>query len=171
MIGIYSNPEVELSHGLQFIKDGLDKNESAILITDVLPREKMRYTMSNRWDTKDIEKLEQTGDLTIASSHEWYLSDQGTSGINIRKIINSWNRFSYEAIRRGKRGIRAFGDTNKFFSLGLVDCLVEYEGRVGREPAFPITAICAYLKSDLTCLTHTALRRLQDCHKHVFFFP
>jgi hypothetical protein len=170
-VGIYSNQESELNHGLQFLKSGLDKNESVILITDYAPRERIRDIMSSSWDSEDVDKLEQNGDLSIASSAEWYLTEQNTSHTNINKIINSWSRLSYEAIRRGKTGFRAFGDTRTFFKLGLTDYLVEYEGRVGNRPVFPIMAICAYLKSDILALTKRNYRRLQDAHNHIFLFP
>jgi len=170
-VEIYSNQEAELNHALQFLRSGIDKNESVILITDYAPREKIRDIMSSSWDTKDVGKLEQNGDLSIASSAEWYLTEENTSHTNINKIVNSWSRLSYEALRRGKTGIRAFGDTRTFFKLGLTDYLVEYEGRVGRKPVFPLMAICAYLKSDILALTKRNYRRIQDAHNHVGLFP
>ena len=173
IVGIYSNQEAELNHALQFLKSGIDNNESVILITDYAPREKIRDVMSSSWGTKEVGKLEQNGDLSIASSAEWYLTEEGenTPDININKIINSWNRLSYEAIRRGKTGIRAFGDTRTFFKLGLTDYLLEYECRGGRKPGFPLIAICAYLKSDILAFTKSNYRRIQDAHNHVYVFP
>jgi hypothetical protein len=171
IVGIYSNQESELNHAVQFLKSGLDKNESVILITDFAPRERIRDVMSSSWDTENVDKLEQNGDLSIASIAEWYLTEENTSHTNINKIVNSWSRLSYEAIRRGKTGIRAFGDTRTFFKLGLIHYLIEYEGRVGNRPVFPIMAICAYLKSDILALTKRNYRRLQDAHDHVFLFP
>ena len=90
------------------------------------------------WGTKEVGKLEQNGDLSIASSSEWYLTEEGenTPDTNINKIVNSWSRFSYEAKRRGKTGIRAFGDMRTFFKLGLTDYLLEYEGHVVRSRYF-----------------------------------
>ena len=58
-MGIYSNQEAELNHALQFLRSGIDKNESVILITDYAPREKIRDVMSSSWGTKDVGKLEQ----------------------------------------------------------------------------------------------------------------
>ena len=171
IVGIYSNQESELNHAVQFLKSGLDKNESVILITDFAPRESIRDIMSSSWDTEDIDKLEQNGDLSIASSAEWYLTEENSSTTNINKIVNSWSRLCNEAIRRGKTGIRAFGDTRTFFKRGLIDYLLEYEGHVGSKPVFPILAICAYLKSDVLALTRRNYRRLQDAHNHVFLFP
>ena len=154
IVGIYTNQETELNHALQFLESGIDKNESVILITDYAPREKIRDVMSSSWSTKDVGKLEQNGDLNIASSAEWYLTEEGenTPDTNINKIVNSWSRLSYEAIRRGKTGVRAFGDMRTFFKLGLTDYLLEYESHVGRKPVFPLMAICAYLKSDILAL-------------------
>ena len=173
IVGIYSNQEAELNHALQFLRSGIDKNESVILITDYAPSEQIRDIMSSSWGAKDVGKLEQNGDLSIASSAEWYLTEEGenTPDTNINKIVNSWSRLSYEAIRRGKAGIRAFGDTRTFFKLGLTDYLLEYEGHVGREPIFPLMAICAYLKSDILALTKRNYRRIQDAHNHVYLFP
>ena len=96
---------------------------------------------------------------------------ENTPDININKIVNSWSRLSYEAIRRGKTGVRAFGDMRTFFKLGLTDYLLEYEGHVGRKPVFPLMAICAYLKSDILALTKRNYRRIQDAHNHVYLFP
>jgi len=169
IVGIYPDQKAELNHALQFLRRGLDSNEIVILITDFAPRERIRDIMSSIWDTKDIGKLEQIGDLSIASSAEWYLTEENTSRTNIDKIVNAWSRLSYEAIRRGKAGIRAFGDTRTFFKLGLTDYLLEYEGRIGRKPLLPLMAICAYLKSDILTLKRN-YRMLQDAHNHVFFF-
>jgi hypothetical protein len=169
IVGIYSNQEAELDHALQFLKSGIDKNESVILITDYAPSEQIRDIMSSSWGAK-VGKLEQNGDLSIASSAEWYLTE-GENTPDTNKIVNSWSRLSYEAIRRGKTGIRAFGDTRTFFKLGLTDYLLEYEGHVGREPIFPLMAICAYLKSDILALTKRNYRRIQDAHNHVYLFP
>jgi hypothetical protein len=97
-VGIYSNQESELNHAVQFLKSGLDKNESVILITDFVPRESIRDIMSSSWDTEDIDRLEQNGDLSIASSAEWYLTEENSSTTNINKIVNSWSRVCHEAI-------------------------------------------------------------------------
>ena len=53
-MGIYSNQEAELNHALQFLRSGIDKNESVILITDYAPREKIRDVMSSSWVQKDV---------------------------------------------------------------------------------------------------------------------
>ena len=94
IVGIYPNQKAELNHALQFLRRGLDNNESVILITDFAPRERIRDIMSSIWDTKDIGKLEQNGDLSIASSAEWYLTEENTSRTNIDKIVNAWSRLS-----------------------------------------------------------------------------
>jgi DcmR-like sensory protein len=167
-VGIYSNQESELNHAVQFLKRGLDNNESAILITDYAPRERIKDIISSNWDTKNVDKLEQNGDLTIASSAEWYLTEENSSTTNINKIVNSWSRICHKAIIRGKTGIRAFGDTRTFFKRGLVDYLLEYEDKIGRKPNIPILAICAYLKSDVLGLTRRNYRKLQDAHAHIF---
>jgi hypothetical protein len=169
-VGIYSNQKAELNHALQFLKSGLDNNQDVILITDFAPRERIKDIISSSWDTKDIEKLEQNGDLSIASFAEWYLTEENTSHSNINRIVNAWSRLSHEAIRRGKAGIRAFGDTRTFFKLGLADYLVAYESHVGRKPVFPLMAICAYLKSDVLALGRRNYRRLQEAHNHVYLF-
>jgi hypothetical protein len=94
IVGIYSNQEAELNHALQFLRSGLDKNESVILITDYAPSEQIREVMSSSWGAKDVGKLEQNGDLSIASSAEWYLTEEGENApdTNINKIVNSWSR-------------------------------------------------------------------------------
>ena len=57
IVGIYSSQEAELNHALQFLRSGIDNNESVILITDYAPREKIREVMSSSWGTKDVGKL------------------------------------------------------------------------------------------------------------------
>ncbi|HEX7180050.1 MAG TPA: MEDS domain-containing protein, partial [Nitrososphaeraceae archaeon] len=95
IVGIYSNQEAELNHALQFLRCGIDKNESVILITDYAPSEQIRDVMWSSWGQKDVGKLEQNGDLSIASSAEWYLTEgENNSDTNINKIVNSWSRLS-----------------------------------------------------------------------------
>jgi hypothetical protein len=174
IVGIYSNPEAELNHALQFLLSGLGNNESVILITDFAPRERIRDIIASSWHTQDVDTLERNGDLNIATSAEWYLTEENSTSTNttkINKIVNSWSRLCQEVIKRGKVGIRAFGDTRTFFKLGLIDYLLEYESYVGYKIGLPMMAICAYLKSDIVMLTKRNYHRLQDAHNHVFLFP
>lgn len=170
IIAIYPDQEAGLNHAIQFLKSGIDKNESSILITDFLPRERIIDIISSRLDV-NAGKLEQNGDLNIATPAEWYLTEEEPSTANFNKIINSWSQLSRESMRRGKIGIRAFGDMTTFFRLGLTDYLVEYEDHVSSTPTFPILGICAYVRSDIHSLPPKKYRRLQDSHNHLFLFP
>src|SRR6476646_9716124 len=69
------------------------------------------------------------------------------SGIDKNESVILITDYAPREKRRGKTGVRAFGDMRTFFKLGLTDYLLEYEGHVGRKPVFPLMAICAYLKS------------------------
>ncbi len=167
---IYRNQEDKFAHALHFLKEGLDNNESIVLITDSLTKNKILDIMRDLWDTNYVNRLYKKGDITIVTTAEWYFRDDPLK-INSEKIMKCWTDLTVEAIERGKRGLRAFGDVRLFFEYGLTEELVRYESEFHKKPHFPIKVICAYLESDIISLRPQICKVLQRYHKHVYLVP
>ena len=80
ILAVYTNKDIELEDAVvHFVKIGLDNNEASLLIineqgtsnNEVQERMHRKYNMT--YD--EIEKLQSTGDLSIVTSSEWYLSN------------------------------------------------------------------------------------------------
>lgn len=75
IVAIYPDKEKKLEEAFQFLKAGLDANEAVVLITDDLPKDKVRSRMCKQWQFDNVSQLEARGDITIATTREWYFPD------------------------------------------------------------------------------------------------
>jgi hypothetical protein len=167
---IYRNQEDKFSHALHFLKEGLENNESIVLITDYLSKEKVLDVMRDLWETDYVDTLYKDGDITIVTTAEWYFRGHYMK-INNEKVMKCWNDVTDKAKQRGKRGLRAFGDVRLFFEHGLTDELISYELEFHRKPYFSLKIICAYLESEIISLPPQLSEALQRHHKHVYLVP
>jgi hypothetical protein len=167
---IYRNQEDKFAHALHFLKEGLDNNESIVLITDYLTKDRILDVMRDLWNTNYVDSLYNEGDITIVTTAEWYFRDRHME-INNEKVMKCWTDLTDEAIERGKRGLRAFGDVRLFFKYGLTEDLVRYESEFHRKPYFSLKIICAYLESEIISLPPQLCDVLQRHHKHVYLVP
>ena len=167
---IYRNQEDKFAHALHFLKEGLENNESIVLITDYLSKEKVLDIMRDLWETDYVDTLYKDGDITIVTTADWYFSGHYMK-ISNEKVMKCWNDVTDRAIQRGKRGLRAFGDVRLFFEYGLTDELISYELEFHRKPYFSLKIICAYLESEIISLPPQLSEALQRHHKHVYLVP
>ena len=72
IIAVYQNKEEKLKEAFDFLKQGLDRDEIVMLITDEMPKDKIRQRMRNEWKI-DVESLE---------SRDMLLSKMQMSGIS-----------------------------------------------------------------------------------------
>jgi hypothetical protein len=164
IIGVYPNKEIELGVAFEFLRDGLLKNETVMLVTDALSKSRIRDKMSKEW-LVDVDKLEARNEITIKTTKEWYFPD---GYLNASKIRAQWSELVDYSRKRGRRGLRVFEDTSSFFKRGFARELVHYESTLERRFSFPITAICGYVYEEIDTLSPKQFRTLQEHHNLVW---
>jgi len=164
IIAVYQNKEEKLKEAFDFLKQGLDKDEIVMLITDEMSKDKVRQRMQNEWKV-DVKSLETRDNIIIKDTSEWYFPYDVP---NADRLKMHWLALSEIARVRGRHGIRVVGDTAAFFKRGFVKHLIDYES--GLEPKFniPMTALCAYDSRDVETLSTEQFNIL--CEHHVILW-
>ena len=166
IIAVYPNKDEKFNEAFAFLKDGLQRNEVVVLITNDLPKDEIRARMRNEWKANVVE-LESGGDIIIRTTEEMYFPD----GIpNIQRTIALWPTFvEKNCLSKGKRGIRIFGDMTAFFKKGFIKELFDYESCLEQRFNFPAIGICAYDSKDINNnMTSEQIRQLQQYHNSVW---
>ena len=160
IIAVYRNVTEEMDEALEFLKQGLQKSELVMLITDAISKDDVLDRMSEEWNV-DAEKLEAEGNLIIKSTAAWYFPD---GNANPEEISKKWNTLVSMASLNGKKGVRVFGDLTRFFSAGLSKDLVRYEASLPASFQIPLTAICAYSDKEMSQLDTDSVEKLVQHH-------
>jgi hypothetical protein len=165
IIAVYSNKEEKFNEAFAFLKDGLERNEVAVMTTTDLPKEEVRARMKSEWQLNIID-LESRGDVIIRTTKEIYFPD----GIpNIQRTIALWSTLVENCLYKGKKGMRVFGDMSGFFESGFTKELLEYESALEQRFDFPVIGICAYESEDLNNnFTSEQIRQLQQRHNPIW---
>jgi hypothetical protein len=165
IIAIYPNKEEKFDEAFAFLKDGLERNEVVVMTTTDLPKDEIRARMENEWQL-NVTELESRGDIIIRTTEEAYFPD----GIpNIQRTIALWSTLVENCIRKGKRGMRVFGDMSVFFKSGFTKELLEYESSLEQRFNLPIIGICAYDSKDIdNNVTLEQIIQLQQHHSTVW---
>lgn len=161
IIAVYPSKEEKFSEAFTFLKDGLERNEVAVMTTTDLPKDEIRARMENEWQS-NVAELEFRGDVIIRTTEEAYFPD----GIpNIQRTIALWSTLVENCLSKGKKGMRVFGDMGAFFKSGFTKELLEYESCLEQRFNFPIIGICAYDSKDIdNNFTLEQIRQLQQHH-------
>lgn len=165
IIAVYPSIEEKFSEAFTFLKDGLERNEVAVMTTTDLPKDEIRARMENEWQL-NVAELESQGDVIIRTTEEAYFPD----GIpNIQRTIALWSTLVENCLSKGKKGMRVFGDMSAFFKSGFTKELLEYESCLEQRFNFPIIGICAYDSNDIdNNFTLEQIRQLQQHHDPVW---
>ncbi len=165
IIAVYTSKEDKFSEAFAFLKDGLERNEVAVMTTTDLPKDEIRARMENEWQLHTAD-LESQGDVIIRTTEEAYFPD----GIpNIQRTIALWSTLVENCLSKGKKGMRVFGDMSAFFKSGFTKELLEYESCLEQRFNFPIIGICAYDSKDIyNNFTIEQIRQLQQHHDTIW---
>ena len=165
IIAVYSNKEEKFNEAFAFLKDGLERNEVAVMTTTDLPKEEVRARMRNEWQLNIID-LESRGDIIIRTTKEIYFPDGMP---NIQRTIALWSTLVDNCLYKGKKGMRVFGDMSGFFESGFTKELLAYESAMEQRFDFPVIGICAYESKDINnCFTSEQIRQLQQHHNPIW---
>jgi len=164
IIAVYHSKEDKFTEAFAFLKDGLERNEVAVMTTTDLPKDEIRARMENEWQL-NVAELESQGDVIIRTTEEAYFPD----GIpNIQRTIALWSTLVENCLSKGKKGMRVFGDMSAFFKSGFTKELLEYESCLEQRFNFPAIGICAYDSIDVANMTSEQIRQLQQHHDPVW---
>ena len=165
IIGVYPNKEVELELAFEFLKDGLQRNETVMLVTDAMPKTEIVNKMSTRLKV-DVSKLCSENDIIIKTPEELYFPDGSFTVNKIRARLSNLIDYSN---KNGESGLRMFEDTSSFFKHGFIKELIHYESTLGQRFSSGITAICGYLYEEIDTLTPKQFRTLENSHNLMWF--
>ena len=126
----------KFNEAFEFLKQGLARNEVAMLITEELTKRR-NYTdiLKRNFKIQNIEELIDRGDFIIKSTSEWYFPD-GVPSYQRTKVM--WAELINLIAKRGKAGLRVVGDVSAFFKYGLQKQLIQYETSLEQKFDFPI---------------------------------
>jgi hypothetical protein len=166
IIAIYNTGEEKFDEAFEFLTQGLARNEVAMLITEELTKREIIDILKRKFEIYNIEELIDKGDFIIKSTSEWYFPD-GVPSYQRTKAM--WAELINITTRRGKAGLRVVGDVSAFFKHGLHKQLIEYETSLEHKFDFPLTAICAYDRKDVSkYLTTEEIKSIESHHHPVW---
>ena len=165
IIAVYPNKQEKFNEAFAFLKDGLERNEVAVITTTDLSKDEIRARMEKDWQLS-VAELESQGDVIIRTTEETYFPDGMP---NIHRTIALWSTLVENCLNKGKRGMRVFGDMSAFFKSGFTKELFEYESCLEQRFNLPIIGICAYDFKDFdNNLKLEQARQLQQCHDTIW---
>ncbi len=181
---IYSNSQEKLDAGFQFLIEGLENDESVLLVTDDLSKEEIIERLKEICQYRfNISTLVNDGIITILSSTQWYFSGDmlemgglsSSGGMTVNKslspihkdtkIENEYNSESSHFIlpMDGKKRFRAFYDMKPFFEKKYYEALLNYES-TQKGASSPAYTLCAYEIGLMQELSPEAFRTLVKNH-------
>lgn len=160
----FETPQELIEQSLQFLKIGLlEKAEDVLLVTDNLPKDKIRDKIAKEWNI-DVKNLEDQGRITLMTFAEWHLIDNKfdipRSKIMMEKLVR-------KTIDSGRKGLRSVGDMDPFFSTDMIQNLVAWETSLEKQFDLPITSLCAYSEDNIEQLDNYSIRVMQKHHNRM----
>jgi MEDS: MEthanogen/methylotroph, DcmR Sensory domain len=166
IIAIYNTGKEKFNEAFEFLTEGLTRNEVAMLITEELTTREVIDILKKNFNIQNIEELVDRGDFIVKSTSEWYFPD-GVPSIQRTKAM--WAELINIITKRGKAGLRVVGDVSAFFKYGLHKQLIQYETSLEQKFDFPLTAICAYDRTDMSkYLSAEEIKSIEDHHHPVW---
>ncbi len=160
IIGIFPDEKSKLDAAFDFLKDGLFRSESVMIITDSMPETRIIKRMTKEWNV-DAPRLVGTHDIIVKSSAEWYFEGGRPSA---KKINKHWHNLVNQLGNEGKISLRVFEDTKPFFKRGFARELIHYESTLEKRFDLPLTVVCAYEYSNLETIDFTQFSALKEHH-------
>ncbi len=166
LLFIYRSMKSKYNVLCNYLKVGLENDEAVVYVSSVENQRQVRDLLK-RSDI-EVEKNEKAGALRILGFDEFYIIDGKFSITTTTGLIE---QMYDDALEKGFRGCRVFGDMSCFFQHGLNNELIEYEKSLHRIFDSPIIAMCAY-DADVFDKCDSAAEEYKDllkAHKKVLF--
>ena len=164
ILGVYSSPQRKIEEGLEYLRIGFEeKNEAILMITDELTKDEIRNEIIKKWNiSRDhLEDLEKNAIINIKNSRKFYFSIPITDH---NRIAKQYSDLAYKSLKKGKRGLRTFGDMKIFFEKEYDKYVIEFEKLFPPLNDSPMIGICAYDLDDFKKLDHKSRKILFDHH-------
>jgi len=136
---LYGSPEAKYNVLLNYFQIGLENGEAAVYVTTAENLGQIRKAMKRH--RINVEKHEKTDALRILRYDEFYIIK---GRFNLSTTLGLIRKMYNEALAKGFKGFRIFGDMACFFDHNLVRELIEYEKTLHRVLDLPIIGICAF---------------------------
>ena len=160
IIGVFPNDQAKLDAAFEFLEDGLFRNETVMIVTDLMSEAKILKKMAKEWHV-DAQSLVESNDIIVKSVSEIYFENGRPDP---RKIKEQWNRLVTQLLAEGKSGLRVFEDTGPFFKHGFVKELVGYESILEQKFDLSLSVVCAYSYEDIDALSGKQFLTLKEHH-------
>jgi len=164
ILAIYQNKEDEFSEAFQYLKDGLEKDETVMIITNHLSYDEILRRMEKEWKI-NAEEFEKNGIIEIRTTNQWFFH-HGFPDPN--KFIPCWFAVTKMALMKRRKGCRVFVDTARFFEQGYSNEFISYESALDNKFNIPLTLLCAYQFKDIQRFTKQQLGALHRHHNVVW---
>lgn len=139
--GIYRNDEDQRAVTIDFVRDGISRNEKMFYLVNVQSAEDLRATLKDAGI--DAEQLIESGQLVIMTAKEAYLRD---GQFDPDRMIQLLSDETDKAIAEGYAALRATGEmTWSLAGEPGSERLIEYESRLNHFfPNSKCLAVCQY---------------------------
>ena len=163
-----------LTHALHFLKEGLDKNETAVLVCDYFSAH--TPIIGNLQEKNCVDEIQKNGLVVFGSTLEGQFRRE-VQKIGNKKPLQPWARWTQQISEKATGGMRAFVDMNPFFRNGLIKEFISQESEIesefqnnGRSES-AVKIFCGYLQSDIAMLTPELYSMLQQHHSLIYAVP
>lgn len=157
---VFPDEESEFQVALDFLKEGLDKNELILFITRHFSNAAILETMENKWNL-DAKKFFEDLDIILKDPSEFYIPDgRSFNPIKTTDVLEQATRY---AIEKGKTGGRAFSCIHNIFENDVND-VISYERHLEKEFEIPFTAVCSYQKNNMERLSEEQFDIIKEHH-------
>ncbi len=162
-VGFETSQEL-IEQSMHFLKVGLlQKDEDVVLVTDALPKDRIREKITKEWNVADVKSLEQKGNISLMTFQEWHLLD-GKFDAKRGKAVMA--KMAQKAVDNGRKGLRFVNDANTFFSRDMRQQLIDWESSFEKQFDLPITFLCAYTEENIRQLNNSAIMMMAIWKPH-----
>jgi len=144
-----------IEQSMQFLRVGLlDKDEDIVLVTDALPKDRIREKITKEWNVAEgVSSLEQEGRISIMTFQEWHLLD---GKFDAKRGKAEMAKMAQKAVDNGRSGLRFVNDANTFFDGDTKrQQLIDWESSFEKQFDLPITFLCAYTEENIRQLNNS----------------
>ena len=136
---LYTTMEAKYNILSNFLGFGLKNGEAVVYVVSERNLEQTKVILER--NGIDVEKYEKTGAIRILGDNEFYIINKNFCIETTRSLME----MIYEdALKRGFKGLRIFGEMDCFFQHNLIPQLIEYERSLNRIFDIPVIGMCAY---------------------------
>lgn len=163
MLTVYPNRKAKVEDAVDFLTEGIRRNEYVILTTDDVAIREIRKKLKKK--QIDIKNLEMNGEIAIKNPMGFHCTH---GELNAQRTLKSWKKLVENSINCDKKGVRIFSDTSTFFKLRWISKIVSYDSSLGKNFSIPLTLKCAYDSNDVKKLTQKQFLRLKKNHNSLW---